>query len=335
MLFTDTKLHYSMVTTRKRGTAGVGSLELHLMRSYNHLRRSRTNPGQPIPRGATGLSSNSGRSAGNKRKTNYGNAPEDAIWQIARAAAAPPLYFEPMSLWIENDNNEGEFQVEDGGLSIHNNPTREAILDIKEQTGTLSLSHVISVGTAKESVTRPENPGLVTHIFNFIDGATNPEIIQDLVEGMEDTTEYNFKYFRFNATPTTGHVLKTKLDEWKPRSPAFRRSRKPAGHRTIEYIRRAFDQWFTIEEIRTQLHECAAELVRAPHARCDTDPARWERFAGCHKYTCGQSPCMKDPFINRDEFEAHLVADHGFAGNSTSLSDEVDRSRARFPYKAP
>lgn len=334
-----------MVTTHKKGTADMEEVELYLMRSYDHPQRtntirsaqktntmhsSRKTTTQSFAgpdRQATAQSAQSAKGSRNNREINFGKASEDQIWEIARAASAPPMYFKPIRLRIQNGNASETYYFQDGGVSLHNNPTREAILDIRDQSGSLSLKNVVSIGTAKKNAILGPTATLIAHLRNFVDRATDPEFVASQVSDMADSGQYSYELFRFNAKSGSGHTLSTAFDEWKPRS---------TGADTIDYIEKAFNKWYNVEENRNRIHLCAKALVQIRHKRCEADPARWERFAACHEYGCRQEHCERvGSFTNRDEFENHLIDDHQFQRGDATFIDELEHCRASFPYKNP
>ena len=164
-----------------------------------------------------------------------------------------------------------------------------------------------------------------------MDRAANPEIVAAQVEEMQSADQYKFNLFRFTAKAKSGHTLSTEFDEWKPRLPS---SKKPSGADTIDYIERMFLQWYEVGQNQSELLECARELVRARHERCNAAPARWERFSACHEYDCRQQLCESvEPFHNRDDFEIHLIREHGFRPGEPEFIDELRECQTSFPYK--
>src|SRR5205085_1147612 len=84
-----------------------------------------------------------------RRAINYGKAQKFQIWEVARAATAAPLYFEPLK--IEIPGNTGHLLFTDGGFNYTNNPTAEGTREIEDLSGSNSIGVVVSIGTARRS----------------------------------------------------------------------------------------------------------------------------------------------------------------------------------------
>lgn len=243
---------------------------------------------------------------------------------MARAASAPPLFFHPIVL----RTSSGQSAFEDGGLSIHNNPTREAILEVAEQTHWNSVGNVVSVGTARKNVSW--KPNAIGTARRLIDKLASPEEVEALVKHMS-TSEHQFNYWRFNAEADSDHALTTIFDEWKPRSGVS------AGRDTVGYMRRLFESWVNQETNRRALNDCAKRLVDARRARAEITPAKWERFVTCHSFTCRESQCpinvnRDEVFYHRDDFEDHLVSQHHIQRGSQRFSIEMRECRNEWKY---
>ena len=313
-----------MVTTYRKGSDN--SEELWLLRSYNHYRTSRAATAKslaPSKRQASDIMSQGEKSRGTHRKINYGGAAPQEIWQVARAAAAPGGFFDPMTLIMST----GESEFQDGGMGPHNNPTREAILDIAEQSNGQSIENVVSIGTSRKSVSRRSNlKGLVK---TMVDKSTNPQTVAETVETMLTSSEtFNFHYWRFNAEPNSDHAIATEFDEWKPGSSRFGRV---SGQKTIDYIRALFEKWANVERNRKALGECARELVNTRQARA-RQKAKWERFVTCNSFACRQEECRDNVFEDRDAFGDHLETQHRIVKDSAGYCLEMRECRRQWEY---
>ena len=320
------------MTTYKK--AGEGSAEeLYLMRSYRHFKTAKSFPSRVATessllgptRQSTGLTAQNRRDRDGRRKIIYDPSEKHEIWQVARAAASPPLFFKPMPLEI----GRNMIDFEDAGMGEYNNPTREALLDMQEQASRGdAVGAVVSIGTAKKD---PPNASkrLIPTGKRILDRAADPENVARLVDEMAN--EHNFSYWRLNADPH--HALEIILDDWRPRRPS---SRKKEGEDTIDTIDKAFKEWYLVEENREYIKQCARILVRIRQERAASKP-KWERFATCHAFNCRQDRCSRNenenkPFFDRSEFEEHLKTDHGFHMGSHDFIEEMEECRKEWEY---
>ena len=285
---------------------------LYMMRSYDH--NPRTSPTQSrrstrrattgTSRSNTGISgdvSTSGRRRGMPSRTiNYGNAQEFEIWEVARAATAAPLYFEPLEIKIPRSSQRMLFT--DGGINYTNNPTIEGTRDIEEAHGNHSIGVVVSVGTARKDQ-RPKEEGwfpIVSKLKGIVETATNTEPVHRDME--EKSGREEFPYFRLNDPGG----LDVGLDQWEPRRS---RNRNSAGSTTVRTIEDAFARWASDNDNHQKLTDCAAELVQHRKDRM-SNTSMWERYAtGCH-FTCRFRGCDTGDFFNREQFRAHLRDKH-------------------------
>ena len=313
-----------MVTTWR---TGKGFSELYLLRTYHHRKTangasSRTN---------TGFSTvvvHPSEARGDNRVINYSAASKQEIWRVARAASAPPLFFEPIKLQIDN----GEFLHEDGGLASTNNPTREAVMDVKEKGGWASIGSVISIGTSRRATA--DGPGAVKTSKRIIDRGADPEMVHQIVEDLSNREDSPFKYWRFNAGPKSNATLANIFDEWLPRSDTTEFS---AGEKTVKDIEDSFNRWLRSERNRDALGNCAQYLVNIRRKRAKQNASRWERFATCHTFACKRLGCPSntrdDPFYDRDRFEKHLVTAHRMRRDSPDFKHEVRSCETLWRYK--
>lgn len=121
---------------------------------------------------------------------NYRWAPQCAIWEVARATSATPLYFKPIKI------NESRYL--DGGIGA-NNPSRLVLNEVmqmhSESRNPISLLLSISTGTSSRPTSSP-----LTSMKSVISTQTKDTHKRFLKE----KNDINFYYRRFDAA-----VLKT------------------------------------------------------------------------------------------------------------------------------
>ena len=282
--------------------------EKYLIRSYDHFEHmdqvlftgSRPNDG-PRP---------------HRRKINFGPAEPMEVWQVARAATAAPLYFEPFETSVDHvDNSFRRFT--DGGLHAPNNPTLEGIREVGGLNGHNTLHLVMSVGTARTN--EPPGRSLPQQVKNIIDMGSDPQQVHETVD-LESKSETNgFEYFRFNDTDGT----QVAMDECEPR-----RGNSP-GSRTFETLRNHFQRWVTDHpELRESLWSCAVLLVKQRRKRTQ-DKAAWETFSTGSKYRCPYTRC-EEIYLNRDALIEHVNQEH----DDTITTETVNRQRNVFRYQS-
>src|SRR5437667_1226705 len=209
---------------------------LYLIRSYDHeertspglLRRTRRGSSRPTIRSNTGKSGENiprDQERGKPRRSiNHGNVQEFQIWEVARAATAALLYFEPLKIEIPGMRTHLLFT--DGGFTYVNNPTMEGIREIEDLYGSNSIGVVVSIGTARATTPNPTR-GLIRKIKHISSSATDPEVIhRDVVQKSATGDFPHFSYYRLNEPDG----LRIDLDEWKPREKLF--ANKNAGRQT-------------------------------------------------------------------------------------------------------
>ena len=153
----------------------------YLIRSYDHEEQnSPENSTRPTSRPATQSSRTNTDMSGRKKSLdniNYDKAQQLEVWQVARAATAAILYFEPLT--IENARAGGSTEFRDGGFSQANNPTRTGKHEIEDLHGYASIDIIVSVGTARKLVKDAKKKTFFSTIPNlaneFADNATDPE----------------------------------------------------------------------------------------------------------------------------------------------------------------
>lgn len=302
---------------------------VYLIRSYDHDERTtpRSLPSRKstwrTTRSNTQVSANGtintrGReTVAFKRDINYGNADPYQIWEVARAATAAPLYFEPLK--IRNHRSEAQSVFMDAGYQYTTNPTEEGALEIEDLYGKFSIGVVVSVGTARRD--EPWGGGIRRNVKTVFNKASNSEVVHNKMR--DKAANDGFQYYRLNDRD----ALDIDLDEWKPKPRPFV---KDSGSKTINKIENAFGRWASRYDIIDQLQKCAAELVNRRKARA-TDFAKWERYAIGAQFRCRFKECERGDFANRRDFHNHLVNDHDM--QRTELDQEADFCRKYWRYQ--
>ena len=301
----------------------------YLIRSYDHTKRnSLENSTRPTLEPTTLSSRTNTDTPGQRRESldnnNYEKAQQLEVWEVARAATAAKLYFEPLR--IENRRAEGFTKFEDGGFSQANNPTRTGMHEIEDLHANGSVGTIVSVGTARKLKEDVEGKTFFSTLPNlareFADTVTDPETTHR--EMKRDQAMYDFPYYRLNHPGG----LKTELDEWKPKNRMY--NKKKSGEKTIADMESAFDRWAAKTDNIDQLQKCAAALVARRRERMNTDA--WERYATGSHFTCGVRGCDPGDFFHRHQFEHHLQKHHDLKDDE--LKAEVDRRRKYWRYQS-
>ena len=323
------------MTTRKTDTDEISD-SLYLIRSYHHEKRSSPeNSARPTPRSTMGPSrvgtNISSYSTRERREVtglvdvNYEKAQVFEIWQVARAATAAPLYFEPMK--VESALTRGHTLFTDGGFADTNNPVRDAKKEVEELHGKNSVSTIVSIGTARKIGERRKRPffALLRWTKRFADQVTDPERnhadMQTEHNNCQTDEGRNFSYFPFNDPGG----LDVELDEWEPKHNRF--SHASSGSKTMEAIENTFNRWASNIENTNELRDCAVKLVERRRQRMNT--TKWERYATGAWYECDERNCFFDS--ERDAFEEHLCQNHGVS--SERLENRVLRCRKLWRYQ--
>ena len=256
------------------------------------------------------------------RRINYGPATDLEIWEVARAATAAPLYFEPYKVKT--------MVLTDGGFGPNNNPTQEGIWEVEEATGTDSLGTVVSIGTARKS--HPPAKSFIQKIKGMVDRLGDPEAIhKQVLKLQEDREKENagFNYFRLNDPG----ALDIELDEWKPRPRRFGK-KSGSGSVTIGKIEAAFYTWAAANSNIRKLQECAVKLVASRRRRADPRClSMWERFATAARYTCNTESCPEDTFYDVEKFRAHFVEVHDYP--QVLAAETIRGCREEWAYPPP
>lgn len=313
----------------------------YLIRSYDHERQdSPDHSKRPTPRPTmrsdrtnTDMSTNTNTTQGRQKRkksldnVNYEKAQELEVWQVARAATAAKLYFEPLR--IENGRAGGFTEFRDGGFSQANNPTRTGKHEIEDLHGYAAIGVVVSVGTARKLMEDAKKGNFFTTIVNltreFVDTLTDPETTHK--EMQRDHKRYKFPYYRLNYP---GGLRNTELDDWEPKRRMY--SKQDSGGKTIAAMEDAFVKWVAKPESIEQLQECAAALVARRRERMGSN--KWERFATGSHFTCRVKGCDSQDFFHRHQFKSHLQ-EHYEHYEDDELDAEADDCRKHWRYQAP
>ena len=226
---------------------------------------------------------------------------------------------------------------EDGGFGACNNPTMEAIWEIKNLHGPRSVGVVVSVGTARKN--HEQGTGTLPRIQSIGDKATDPETVHVQVQRLLESEGNSFEYFRLNAPG----FLDIPLDEWKPKSSrkTIRKTQKrpsddKSGKETLGKMRTKFSEWLRYNKNQQHLERCAQELVQRRRARA-RNRRRWEHFATGAVYRCPEHRQAEDcarEFRDKARFKKHLVAHHDREEEDVRERD-LKQCRTCFEYQDP
>jgi hypothetical protein len=261
-----------------------------------------------------------------KRKTNFGEASDFEIWQVARAATAAPFYFKPLHVDLHpmRVDQEPEYMLfSDGGFGTTNNPTQEGVLEIQNLHGQHAIGVVVSIGTARGG--EKFGAGTLDQVKNSYDKLTDPDTVHQNLRSSRNFADY----YRLNAQKDNG--LNVPMDEWKPHG-MFSGKRRP-GQVTLEKIRNHFLLWYSNLNNQGTLNKCAHQLVLRRRARLH-DIHRWERFAtGAHFY-CSEINCEAE-FSNRQDFMDHLMGHEKWDQPEDIEDDYLRRHTNYWEYRRP
>lgn len=182
---------------------------------------------------------------------NYRWAPPCAIWEVARATSATPLYFKPITI------NESKYL--DGSIGA-NNPSKlvlHEVMQVHSESKT-PIGLLLSIGTG----TRSSYPSLpLTSMKSVISTQTKDTHKRIL----KDKNDINFYYQRFDADG----LEDIDHNSWKP----TRHSRMATLQRIEDYTKR----YLIGEKVQEELRECARKLVASRRRRVRTSD--WKSFA--------------------------------------------------------
>jgi hypothetical protein len=262
---------------------------------------------------------------------NYGVNINLEIWKVCRATTAAQFYFDSQKI--------GNDEFCDGGAAV-NNPTQAAFDELLILHKT-NVEIVASFGTGKwepPSMFREGNTNGLNRLrigpaiaqFNRLlknaKGALTEcekthKHVQNLADHLKGSNKA-FEYFRFNVEDDLGKV---KMDEWKDQ-----RDDGDGGKcSTLEYMRKCTEKELDKPKVKEQLQALATLLVALRRKRIKDDPERWERFACCFRYKCGEDNCRINGeicyFSIRQDMRKHLREVHNTPPGS--MEAELDRCR--------
>ena len=223
----------------------------------------------------------------------HGSQPTFPIWKVGRATTAASVFFPPFTIDLGGHHN---VRFVDGGIGTTNNPSWEALHEVRSQNE--EIGTFVSIGTGRK-------PGDRRQVATI-------DVVRSMAELAGDT-EFNheqmslesrragFGYYRFNEV---GALDSTKMDEWDPAK---------SGRRTRRRIRNAFLSQLDNPEVMEKFRDCARELVRRRRLRT-FDQATWERFALGTAYQCPRGGCRgghERLWHDRGGLLKHLEDEHG------------------------
>jgi hypothetical protein len=249
----------------------------YIFRSYDHLPQKVFNP----------------------QELNAGKAHTGSIWEVARATAAAPTYFDRTQV--------GEDLFVDGGFGA-NNPTVYAyyeVIHLHDDYDVVALT--VSIGTGQSGSMSRFGEGIFGKYWAFVNFAKKWASNSVNVHiDMQNTTKQGKEppYRRFNVVEGLGDM---KMDEWKNKNWA-RRPR--AENKTIAHIRKVTRMYLNQERTRQDL-EYVADLLVA-NRRVRSSSSRWALVASGERYRCTCTPCSlyQHPFESEDGLTQHLKATH-------------------------
>ena len=245
---------------------------------------------------------------------------DHATLKVCRATTAAPTYFPPLVIG-------GNRKFSDGGVE-YNNPTFEAIKEIRVLHGHESLKQVVSFGTGK-----PARESRITHgakkklkavnVLNDL-GRIAKAKLTDCEQTHKHVEEFakhgvSFEYSRFNVEQGLG---KMKIDEHK--------------ETTLQTIITATRTELDNTKVQNKLRLLAQDLVTQRRERIRRYPSQWERFVLCTTYECDEDRCRDEetgPLTRRtrDEMRDHLRNCHEVVGEIDEARLDLCRRNPDFP----
>ena len=231
-----------------------------------------------------------------------------AIYQVARATSAAPFYSKPVKL---NDK-----YYHDAAVDL-NNPSWEVVKEVCSLAG--GYLDVIDVLLSVGGGNARANESGSKHGGRNLEKALR-EISYLIHEKVRSESKIFFNYYRLDVDEGLQDV---RLNEWMPKS---------SGKTTIQKIREATARYLQNQEVRSQLQECAADLVKKRIQRAKT--MHWERFATGTIYKCPKENCPKPAlrFSDRNDLLDHLRRQHKYpppdAAHYREVWAAVDKGRA-------
>ncbi|KAI1159335.1 acyl transferase/acyl hydrolase/lysophospholipase [Nemania serpens] len=207
-----------------------------------------------------------------------------------------------------------EYEFEDAGFSVVNNPCGELEREIEHHHGQTNQI-LVSIGTARPQP-RDRRNHLIRVIRKAFSVAGDPEVVHRTMQ----TSAAQHHYFRFNDV----QGIDIEMDDWRPKS---------TGERTLEELKNRFNGWAIEPDVQRDLKNCARILVDLRRARMATP--RWERFALVRFFECRVRRCPKDrdnKWLDKEDFRNHLTRDHQSGDYEGSLEDAVERCAREWEY---
>ena len=226
-----------------------------------------------------------------ENETNYGEADKFKIWEVARAAMAERLLFEPLKTIIPGIRKSACFEA--APLA---NPIRIAVSELEDQHGNDDFAAVVSVGAGRKLAEAKTKP-------IFYNKGIFPAFSSNL-----DDPDYEHQNLRF------------KLRESKTNFPYYRlhdreRVIREPYYLTTDELEMAFEVWASSMKVADELRQCAATLVRCRRART-MNIDKWERFATAARFDCRDTRCNITDMLSRQQFREHLQREHPDRPNS-------------------
>lgn len=205
-------------------------------------------------------------------------------------------------------------------------------MNVKDELDTIfcgglkSVANWVSIGTARPKPSQ-DNSTLKKLLKKTVQEAGDPEGEHKRIE--QYASEQGFNYYRLNKPNGLSGV---DMDDWKPR-----RS-NDSGHKTIQAMKDAFNEWLAEPGNYDMLNKAAENLVEIRRART-TEFARWERFALGRVFFCPTNILNNCPLDSdetwhyRDSFARHLQTDHKC--NDDEINKILKTSYRDWQYKSP
>jgi hypothetical protein len=239
----------------------------------------------------------------NPYELNPGKAHTVPIWQVARATAAAPTYFDPISI-------NGNLFV-DGGFGA-NNPTHHAFFEIVHTHNDYDVvALTVSIGTGESGEMSRFGSGIFGRWWAFVNFAKKWASDSYLVHrNMELHTNMGEKYAykRFNVSEGLGEM---KLDEWKNKNWAQRPRSK---NKTLAHIQLVTTAYLDQPDVKQKLRDTARILISNRQIRSADE--KWDAVASGVRWRCQCTPCpfYGNPFESNLGLKQHLAEHHSDKG---------------------
>lgn len=269
-----------------------------------------------------------------QKSRGYGDPSNLRVWEVARATSAAPKYFKP--IFIESGDGQTKHKFKDGGFGF-NNPSHALYEDIRYKHGEDRIAMFVSIGTGESKL---KHGSARNHVRNTIDDlkvATKMPAqvgqVHDQMTGLSSTEHgIRFPYYRFHGGTKLGAIA---LDEWKDHKLASKRKKSTQpGHKTIQDITDAVDEYLQNREVQKELRTVAKALVRRRRLRAK-NLSEWGRYALFTEYRCDCKKSDERPFRTANDFRDHLRGkDHRILLDPEILEKEVlhgERCRWLYP----